>query len=157
MSIDDGLRSLFRENLPDFDWQSVETGGTGRGIPDSNFCAKPLLPHHSGYEGWIEYKSTDGYAVALRPEQTGWITRRVRFGGRVWIAVRRRHGGGPRLGDPVDELHLIPGGLAVAARVGGLRAPPVLRAARCWHGGPGRGWDWRAVAAALRTRPTGPF
>jgi hypothetical protein len=149
MSVDDGLRPLFRKYLPDFDWQSVETGGTGRGVPDSNFCARPHHAGHPGVEGWIEYKATRKHGIDLEPEQIGWITRRVRFGGRVFIAVRRRHSGGPRLGDPVDELWLMPGGLATLARVTGLRGAEVQRQAHVWRGGP-RGWDWRAVAAVLR-------
>lgn len=141
MTVDAGLRPLFRQHLPQFDWQSVETGGTGRGCPDSNFCVR-------GVEGWIEYKSTDGYEVSLRPEQIGWIARRVRHGGRVWIAVRRRNAGGPRRGPPCDELWLLPGGIAVQARQGGLRDPLVVRRAVVWRGGPGR-WDWPAVAGRL--------
>lgn len=141
---DDGLRSIFKSHLETmgFHMQSVETGGTGQGIPDTNFCV-------SGIEGWVEYKATDGWAVTLRPEQIGWIERRLRHGGRVLIAVRRRHAGGPRLGQPVDELHLLPGHVARLARIGGLRAPEVLEAALGrWCGGPSR-WDWSSVAEAL--------
>lgn len=153
MSVDDGLRPLFRQHIPHFHWQSVETGGTGRGIPDSNFCAPPLTPLGPGYEGWLEYKSTDGWSVNLEPEQIGWISARVRAGGRVWIAVRRRHDGGPRKGKAVDELWVFPGRLCKRAKVGGLRDPEVVAQARVWHHGPTAGWDWRAVAALLRTRP----
>lgn len=149
MSIDDGLRPLFRKHIPHFHWQSIETGGTGRGVADSNFCA----PGHPGDEGWIEYKATDAYGVTLEPEQIGWISARVRAGGRVWIGVRRRHGGGPRRGSPVDELWVFPGALCKVARLGGLRDPAVVAAAAVWHHGPTAGWDWRAVAALLRTRP----
>lgn len=142
MSTDGGLRKEFRKHLPAFHWQSVETGGTGQGVPDSNFCAP------GGIEGWVEYKQTDGYAVTLLPEQVGWLSRRARMGGRVWIAVRRWHNGGPKRGPAVDELYLFPGGLAVAAKLGGLRAPTVAQRASAWAGGPG-GWDWLAVAARL--------
>lgn len=153
---DDGLRRLFKTELEmlQFHMQSVETGGTGQGIPDTNFCASPNVNARgprgtSGIEGWIEYKATDGHAVTLRPEQIGWIERRVRCGGRVFIAVRRRHAGGVRLGTPVDELHLLPGHVARAARLGGLRDPEVLSARLgLWHGGPAR-WEWREVADAL--------
>lgn len=149
MTVDAGLRPLFRKHLPQFDWQSIETGGTGRGIPDSNYCV--MGTHGIGHEGWIEYKSTDGYVVDLRPEQVGWIMRRVRRGGRVWIAVRRSHDGGPRRGPPVDELWIFGGGLAVEARTGGLLA--IENRARRWHHGPTAGWDWGAVAGVLKTRP----
>jgi hypothetical protein len=140
--IDGDLRPLFRRWIPHFDWTSIESGTTGGGIPDSNAC-------YRGTELWIEYKQTAGHAVTLRPEQVGWIARRVRHGGRVWIAVRRRHDGGPRLGDSTDELWLLPGALATAAKAGGLRSPEVVARARVWRGGPGGGWDWRAIAAAL--------
>lgn len=153
MTVDDGMRPLFRKHIPHFHWQSIETGGTGQGIPDSNFCAPPLTPLGPGFEGWIEYKATEHWSVDLLPEQIGWLMRRARTGGRVWIAVRRRHDGGPRLGPPVDELYVFPGALAKVAKAGGgLRAPDVQRATRRWQGGPLR-WDWRAVAALLRTRP----
>ena len=144
--IDGGLRSLFRANLPQFHWQSVETGLTGLGVPDSNFCAA------GGIEGWVEYKQTDGWAVTLRPEQVGWLTRRARLGGRVWVAVRRCHTGGPRLGPPVDQLWLVPGRLAVAAATGGLRHPAVAGDALQWAGGPAR-WPWPVVGAALKAAP----
>ena len=152
MSVDDGLRPLFRKHIARCHWQSVETGGTGRGIPDSNYCLPPLVEGYGGYEGWIEYKATKGYEVSLRPEQIGWIMQRGRAGGRVWVAVRRRHQGGLRRGLPVDELWLIPGGLAMEARTSGLRSDAVQKSARRWHGGPTAGWDWDAVAALLRTR-----
>jgi len=141
---DDGLRPIMKTNLEmlRFHCQSVETGGTGQGIPDTNYCC-------DGVEGWYECKATDGHAVTLRPEQIGWIERRLRCGGRVFVAVRRRHQGGPRLGAACDELHLLPGHLARRARLGGLRDPEVLAGcAGRWLGGPQR-WDWRAVAEAL--------
>lgn len=137
MTVDDGLRSLFRRHLPQVDWQSIESGGVNRGIPDSNFC-------HRGCEGWVEFKSTKGYVVDLRPEQIGWIARRVRSGGRVWIAVRRRHDGGPRRGEPVDELYLVHGCYAKKAKLDGLRGLP----SRMYGGGPAR-WDWEHVLATI--------
>lgn len=112
--IDGGLRKIFKEKLPHFHWQSIETGGTGRGIPDSNFCYK-------GIEGWVEYKVTDGWLCDLRPEQVGWHLKRHRAGGRTWIAVRRKHDGGPRKGPPVDELWIAPGKLAKELQEYGLK------------------------------------
>lgn len=145
---DDGLRPLFRKHLPHFDWQSVETGGTGRGVPDSNYC-------FGGVEGWVEFKSTDGWTVTLRPEQIGWIARRTRCGGRVWIAVRRRTEGGPR-SPATDDLWLIPGALAVTARQGGLRAVHGRPGVRVWSSDAPNGaplgpatWQWAAVADTL--------
>ncbi len=141
--IDGGLRQLFRERLPGFDWTSIESGTTGGGIPDSNYCAR------YGIEGWIEHKQTGGHVVTLRPEQIGWIARRVRHGGRVWIAVRQHAPPGSRRAAR-DVLWLIPGRLSKEAKLMGLQwldgVPGVLQ----WHNGPSA-WDWRAVGAALTT------
>lgn len=153
--IDGGLRQLFRKHLPLADWQSVETGGTGRGVPDSNYC----FPNPSGgfgTEGWIEFKTTEGYAVRLRPEQIAWMCRRARRGGRVFVAVRRWCSAGPRR-EAADELWLVAGAGGpelLTVGLGGLtstpRGPkwPLLGA---WHGGPAR-WHWPAVAALLTGR-----
>lgn len=135
--IDGGLRTLFRERLPFFDWQSVETGGTGSGVPDSNFCCR-------GVEGWVEYKLTDAWAVPLLPEQVAWHTRRARHGGRTFIAVRRNCVAGVRR-PAADELWLFPGSLARELKSGGLKAAPPLL---CCAGGPLR-WDWSEVARFL--------
>lgn len=141
--IDGGLRALFRQHIPQFDWQAIETAVTGGGVPDSNYCRE-------GTEGWIEFKKTPGWTVPLAPAQVGWIMRRVRAGGRVWIGVRQ--GGLGR-----DTLWLIPGLWAVSAKAGGLRGGWVVEASRagqgvqCWPGGPAK-WDWEAVAKALVTR-----
>jgi hypothetical protein len=124
-------------------WQAIETGGTGRGIPDSNFC-------HDGIEGWIEFKAATAWAVDIRPEQIGWIHRRARAGGRVWIAVRRRHAGGPRLGLAVDELWLIHGKHIREIARTGLWMSADLVAGR-WPGGPGR-WPWADVWTTLAGR-----
>lgn len=140
MAIDGGLRGLFQEKLRvGWHWQSIETGGTGRGVPDSNFCTR-------GIEGWVEYKKTDGWTVDLRTEQVGWLMERSARGGRCFVAVRRKNQGGPRRGDPVDELWLYPGRLARQLRIHGLRLeePP----AYIGDGGP-TSWDWSRVAAVL--------
>jgi len=139
MANDGGLRKLVRKHLPDFHWQAVETGGVGTGIPDDNFCA-------SGVEGWVEHKTTAGFVVPLRPEQIGWIERRRRAGGRVFIDVRRTHGGGPRFGQAVDEYYLFHGD-DVRALVGPkplLTVTPILKCA----GNPAS-WAWDEIRAAL--------
>ena len=138
--IDGGLRSMFRQHLTGFDWTSIESGTTGGGIPDSNYCL-------GGHEGWIEYKQTTGWTVPLRPEQVGWIARRVRHGGRVHVAVRQQAPAGP-LREARDTLWLVPGRLAVRARAEGLRPLAAAPGVRSWPGGPAL-WDWRAVAALL--------
>lgn len=144
--IDGGLRALFREHVPHFDWCSIESGLTTQGIPDSNFCA-PGTCGHDSVEGWIEYKQTGGHAVTLRPEQVGWIARRVRYGGRVYVAVRQQAPEGPRR-EARDSLWLFGGRWVREAREFGLRGAWAADAARVWHGGPAR-WDWQAVAAYL--------
>jgi hypothetical protein len=141
VSVDDGLRPLFRKHLIGFHWQSVETGSTGGGVPDSNYC-------RAGQEGWIEFKATGGYVVDLKPFQIGWICARVRHGGRVWIGVRRRNDGGPRRGKPVDELWLIPGVLAVEAKTTGLKGMAKRKEVMHWDGGPSA-WRWDIVADRL--------
>jgi hypothetical protein len=137
--VDGGLRALFRARVPG-DWTSIESGTTSGGIPDSNFCI-------AGVEGWVEYKQTTGHAVTLRPDQVGWIARRCRNGGRVWIAVRQQAPAGPRRAAR-DALWLISGHHAVLARTGGLRGLGRTPGVYTWQGGPQR-WNWAAVAATL--------
>lgn len=137
--IDGGLRGAFRTKFPDFMWQSIEVGTVGRGVPDSFFLAP------GGIAGWIEYKSTLTTKVPLRPEQTAWLSRYERLGGRAFVAVRRRHGGGPRKGDPLDELYVFSAKDVVQlAREGVLLTPCV---ARCE--GNIRRWNWEKVRQAL--------
>jgi len=127
--IDGGLRPLFRKRLTGFHFTSVETPGTGSGVPDMEYCAE-------GVSGWIECKKATGYAVRLRPEQIGWLTTRARHGGRCWIAVRRM--------GAADELYIYPGSVARDLKEQGLRLTP----AGCWPGGPAR-WNWQEVRALL--------
>lgn len=133
---DANLRQIFRKHLPLFDWQSVETWSTGRGVPDLNFC-------YNGVEGWIECKRTLAWKVNITPEQIGWIERRCRHGGRVFIAVRRMRAAGPRLGPAVDELYLLPG---MAAR--SLNLQTSQPSGWAWFGGPS-GWDWSEIKSRL--------
>lgn len=144
-SPDDGLRAIFHRELKShFAWTAIESGATGQGTADSNYLSR------DGEEGWVEHKATRHWTVDLNEFQAAWLHRRARYGGRAWIAVRRRHSGGPRLGAAVDDLYLIPARVAREARAGGLRSPEVRDAALGpWLGGPAR-WDWGAVAALLR-------
>ena len=127
---DDGLGGLLRGNLPGH-WQRIESGLTGGGIPDMNYCI-------DGIEGWVENKQTQGWAVRIRPDQIGWIFKRTLNGGRVWIAVRRKH----------EELWLVPGSLVRVLASEGLRNLEV----DTWTGGP-RQWDWNAILDRLRRPP----
>lgn len=141
MTTDGGLRAIFQKKLIDFHWQGVEIGGTGRGVPDSNYCS-------DGIEGWIEFKLSGAWSVDLRPEQIAWIERRTRARGRVFIVVRRKGEGGPRIGPKFDELWLYRGADVRALAVGGMKElPPEGR----WAGGVAR-WDWEAVRKILSAR-----
>lgn len=125
----------------------METGGTGLGIPDSNFCC-------DGVEGWVEFKRTTAWAVGLRPEQIGWHRARMARGGRSFIAIRRHHDGGPVKGEPVDELWLCRGGYASTLARFGMADTSIMWEG-VWSGGPGR-WDWDQVRAALLAPTPGP-
>jgi hypothetical protein len=135
---DGGLRPLFRKHLPMVDWQPVETGVISSGVPDVNGC-------YRGVEWWMECKATAAFGVRFQPHQPAWIHRRYRAGGRVWVAVRRQHGGGVRRGPPVDELLLVPGQHVLVLAQQGL--VPGLVVAH-WPGGPGN-WHWPGVLACL--------
>jgi len=101
---------------------------TESGIPD-------LHGLHAGVDFWVECKQTKGWAVVLRPMQIAWILRRVRNGGRCFIAVRRKK----------NELWLIDGsGVRLLAQRG-------LPRGKVWYGGPSR-WDWPSVLAHLAGR-----
>lgn len=171
MAVDDGLRPIFRKFFPKpCHWQSIETGGTGLGVPDSNLCVPitssvasltPALARMreakvEGIEMWIEYKATSGFTINLRPEQIGWHLTRTRHGGKTFVAVRRRCDEG-RGRDPADELWLFKGFAAAELKAGGLRSlqPPYDVPALpqgaflgAWQGGPSR-WDWDAVRLAV--------
>lgn len=135
--IDGGLRQLFTDNIPMAHWQSIESGLTGLGIPDSNAC-------YSGSEWWVEYKWTPEWACTLKPEQVGWLMRRSRAGGRVFVAVRKQRTAGLRT-PACDELWLFPGALARELKDGGIRAaPPLVHAT----GGPSQ-WPWDEVLRTL--------
>lgn len=136
---DDGLRAIIHTGLPAVHWQAIETGLLARGVPDSNGC-------HGGVEFWVECKATEHWAVELQPEQVGWLTRRARAGGRVFVAVRRRFVATTRR-SAADELWLMRGEYARELKDEGLRCDPraVLGS---WPGGP-RAWCWPEVLALL--------
>lgn len=136
--IDGGLRKLFRQNLPTFHWVSVETGLTEQGVPDSNYCV-------DGIEGWVEFKLSTTNKVHLRSEQIGWLERRSRAGGHTFIAIRFRHGGGPRKGVAIDQLSIYAGAVARSVALRGLAVPPLVR----FEGGPSR-WNWATVEKTLK-------
>ena len=137
MTQDDGLRRLFRQNLPMVHWISVETGVTDPGVPDLNGCAQ-------GVEFWLECKATQGWAVTLRPEQIGWLERRARAGGRTFIAVRRHCAAGARR-RMADEVWLFWGRDARRLKLLGLK---VLAPLAVFSAGPAN-WDWERLGIIL--------
>lgn len=134
--IDGGLSKIFREHLLRFHWQRIESGLTGGGIPDTNYCV-------NGIEGWIEWKKTNSNKVTMRPDQVGWHLRRYRAGGRTFIAVRLQHSGGPRRGVPVDSLYLYAGRDARLLAMDGLRSKPL----GSWSRG---AWDWSEIEKIIK-------
>lgn len=143
-STDGGLRAEFRKHIPHFDWSSIETGSSESGVPDNNFC-------YEGAEGWIEFKQTALREVRLRPDQIGWLAKRARHGGHVFVGVRRWHD--PRwskFSEDTDQFWLLEGGASVVVKQRGLRESEryVLG---IWEGGPSR-WDWNAIASILTRR-----
>lgn len=136
---DGNLRSLFQKHLPDIHWQPIETWSTGQGVPDVNGCC-------GGREFWIENKATGGWTIHFEPGQVAWAERRVRAGGRTFVAVRRQANAGPRRGQAVDELWLFNGESARALALNGLKAGP--RPLVQTSGGPAR-WDWPKIRQLL--------
>jgi hypothetical protein len=133
MKTDGGLRPMFRDRFPEWQWTSIETM-TVNGVPDAEFC-------YNGSQAWCEYKFTTGWQIALRPEQIGWNARRARAGGRSFIIVRRTSA-------PVDDLYIFPGAEAARLKAVGLRGvTPALQTS----GGPAR-WNWEMVSNALLGR-----
>jgi hypothetical protein len=141
---DGGLRSVIHKHLRAVgDWQAIETGLVGGGVPDINFCI-------NGKEGWIECKRTSGWTVGnVEPAQVAWAERRLRNGGRVFCAVRRLKDAGPRSA-AADDLWLLP---ATAMRMLLLKTPlNALPPAQVLHislGDPAR-WDWETIAKLLQ-------
>lgn len=125
--IDGGLRKLFRQQLR-WDWQAIESGITGSGIPDSNYCT-------DGVEGWLEFKRTLGWTVSFQPYQVPWIMRRCRAGGRVHVAVRQVRRGG-------DVLWLYHGLMAATLEEAGLQGAAAIGR---WD----EPWPWKEIGEAI--------
>lgn len=131
---DGGLRPLFRLHLPVAHWSTIETGAVARGVPDAEYCFK------GGVQGWVEFKACRrGWAVRMRPEQVAWLTRRARYGGRAWVAVRRLAG--------CDDLYLYRAADAALVLANGCRCGVHVVH---MQGGPGR-WNWSTVEETIRS------
>lgn len=129
---DSRLRTIFQRRLPDIVWQPIETP-IARGIPDTNGIL-------AGIEFWIEFKKAYGWRVRISPEQIAWTERRVRAGGRVFIAVRRE-----ATGDSDEQLFLFAGSQVRQLATGSFEhLIPLGR----WWGRPQK-WDWAAIRACL--------
>jgi hypothetical protein len=138
MTIDGGLRKLFRDNLMEAQWTSIETGGTGLGVPDAEYCFYP------NRQGWIEFKKTAAIAVKIDPEQVSWLERRVRMGGKCWLIVRKQAPAGLRRAR-VDAIYIYRGAQARAVLLNGLQTPPI----DVYEGGPAK-WNWALIAERLK-------
>lgn len=137
MSVDDGLRPLFRKNVRQCHWQTIERL-LDRGVPDSNVCI-------DGTDVWVEYKATKVWHVKMRTEQVGWLLTRERHGGRTVIAVRRRNA-------KADQLWMVRGHQAALVQERGLvpwLTTPAEGFLGMWEGGPSR-WNWRSIRSLLR-------
>jgi len=135
---DGNLRQIFQKHLPEVHWQPVETWSTGQGVPDVNGCFR-------GREFWIENKLTSGWSINFETGQVAWAERRLRAGGRVFLAVRRQAAAGPRRGEATDELWLFNGAQTRQVAEAGLKGTrPILLGS----GGPAR-WGWIAILAIL--------
>jgi len=137
MKSDGDLRRLFRFYLPQIHWVTVETGATEPGVPDLNGCFQRK-------EFWIENKFTAGWAMNFRPEQIGWISRRTRCGGHVFIAVRRRCDASTRR-IAADELYIYSGVDILLLAERGLKNVDPLA---LYREGPKR-WAWDRVLGVI--------
>jgi len=135
--IDGGLSQHIQRYLPHWDWQRVESSAIASGVPDLNGC-------YNGVEVWVELKQTGAWALDIRPAQIAWAEKRVRHGGRVFMAVRRHCFAGPRR-EAVDELHLFSG-----HQVRDLSAVGLERAHKLgiWEGRPAD-WNWTEINTIL--------
>jgi hypothetical protein len=139
MKKDGGLRPMFRERLKGWQFSSIESAGSAIGVPDLEFCTP------SGVQGWIECKVTKIFTVQMSALQAAWIDRRSRYGGNIWISVRRTPVA--KIYENVDELWLVNGSQAKDLRAGGLRnIDPQSYTRYC--GGPSR-WDWDSIERTL--------
>jgi hypothetical protein len=124
MSRDGNLRSLFRRNLSDFFWETIECYSSP-GVPDSYFC-------RGGICGWVEFKKCEGNKIrSLTPEQVAWHMAHHRKGGRSFFAVRRER-----------ELLLFAGSRGPILAERGLDGPSILG---LWN----QPWPWDQVANSL--------
>jgi hypothetical protein len=145
VAIDGGLRNIFRTYLQKlgYHFTAIETGGTGRGIPDSEYCSP------TGETGWIEYKKTSANSIQISPEQIGWALQRSRNQGVIFYGVRKKCAKGVRR-RACDELWLIDGASAQLLKEEGLKSRE-LKILGIWANGPAN-WDWQQIDRILRRK-----
>lgn len=141
MTVDGGLRPIFRKGLLPGHFQTIETGLVAGGVPDLNGCI-------NGIEFWLEFKKTHAWAVKVREEQVAWAETRARAGGRVFMAVRRYRPASAR-NTPCDDLWLLTHDAARLLISGhGLNKLPSGIILGIWQGGPA-GWPWQKIRDLL--------
>jgi hypothetical protein len=85
MAKEASLWALLKEHLPKgAHFQRIETGGTGKGVPDLNYC-------YQTKEVWIELKSIEGLKSTLTPFQIAWLYNRYRAGGNAFVLMRKNN------------------------------------------------------------------
>lgn len=142
MSIDGGLRNIFKKYLPQVHWQGIELGGFGDGVPDTNGCYK-------GQDFWIEFKKEKSPGkIKWRPTQIGWIKDRVRHGGLVRIVIKYEH-------ESVPQLTMFDGS-ALFEWEGNYNdfGSNMGRCLGIWIGGE-RDWNWNDILLTTITRLPG--
>jgi|TARA_Y100000310_G_scaffold333095_1_gene409945 Holliday junction resolvase len=107
---ENNLWQNLKRNLTEPLWQRIETGGTGRGIPDvfgafDNRCC------------WVELKIAKGNRVPLRPEQIAWLIKFGQTGLPTFILV----------GTDKRKMYLFSGLEAIIVKDLGLKADPLLK------------------------------
>jgi len=137
--MDGNLRTLFKRHLPHVFWQSLETGGTARGVPDTYFMYK-------GISGFIEMKKIDKNFINIDAFQIGWHEKFSRAGGKSYVAVRfkRERTARKRAADTLLIFH--GADIRKLQKLGAANF--AHRALLVTSGGPGR-WKWNKVAERL--------
>ena len=107
---ENSLWQTFKRNLNKPLWQRIETGGTGRGIPD-------VFGVLEGRCCWVELKVARGNKVNLSAEQVGWLIKFGRTGLRTFILV----------GTDKRTMYLFSGMDAREVLDDGLKHPPLLK------------------------------
>jgi len=139
MASDGNLRPIFRQYLTDIFWTSIETGSTGRGIPDSFGII-------DSFTFWAEFKITEANALStLFAEQVAWHLRYARCGGISFIIVRQRCEAGPRR-EARDNLYIFRGREAAKLKASGLKGAKPLGS---WIGTGPASWDWPGIQSCL--------